>query len=57
MRGACARCGLVFMTMSDAAWLALAVTSGVLIAAACVSRERAIHRRRRQRFTGEEKRE
>lgn len=52
-----ARCGLVFMTMSDAGWLALAVASGVLIAAAWVSRERAIHRRRRQRFTGEEKRE
>jgi hypothetical protein len=47
----------VFMTMSDAAWLALAVTSGVLIAAAWVSRERVIHRRRRQRSTGEEKRE
>jgi len=43
--------------LSDAGWLALAVASGVLIAAAWVSRERAIHRRRRQRFTGEEKRE
>jgi hypothetical protein len=45
------------MTMRDAAWLALAVTSGVVIAAAWVWRERTIHRRRRQRFAGEEKRE
>jgi hypothetical protein len=45
------------MTMSDAAWLALAVSAGLLIAAAWGTRERAIHRRRRQRITGEERRE
>jgi hypothetical protein len=45
------------MTMRDTAWLVLAVAAGVLIAVAWVSRERAIHRRRRQRSNGEERRE
>jgi hypothetical protein len=36
------------MTMSDAGWLILALAVGALLAAAWVSRERAIHRRRRR---------
>jgi len=40
------------MTMSDTSWLILALAVGTLLAAAWVSRERAIHRRRR---SGEEK--
>jgi len=45
------------MTMTDIAWLVVAVASGALIAAAWVVRERAIHRRRRQRSHEEESRE
>jgi hypothetical protein len=44
------------MTMIDIAWLAVAVASGTLIAAVWVIRERAIHRRRRQRTHEEESR-
>jgi hypothetical protein len=44
------------MTMTDAAWLILAVAVGMLLAAAWVARERAIHRRRR-RSGGEETRQ
>ena len=36
------------MTMSDAAWLIVAVAAGLLLAVVWVSRERAIHRRRRR---------
>jgi hypothetical protein len=46
-----------FTPMSDTAWLVLAVAAGVVLATAWVSRERAIHRRRRQRSSGEERRE
>ena len=35
------------MTMSDTAWLIVAVAVGMLVAVGWVSRERAIHRRRR----------
>ena len=42
------RCDETLMTMSDAAWLIVAVAAGLLLAAAWVSRERAIHRRRRR---------
>jgi len=45
------------MTMTDIAWLVVAVASGALIAAVWVVRERAIHRRRRQRMHEEESRE
>jgi len=45
------------MTIRDVAWLVVAVASGALIAAAWVVRERAIHRRRRQRTHEEESRE
>ena len=38
----------VRMTMGDAAWLVLAVVAGVLLAVTWVSREWAIHRRRRR---------
>jgi hypothetical protein len=44
------------MTISDTAWLVVAVTVGMLVAVAWVSRERAIHRRR-QRPKEEETRE
>jgi len=44
------------MTMSDAAWLIVAVAAGLLLAVVWVSRERAIHRRRR-RSAEEETRE
>jgi hypothetical protein len=37
------------MAMGDAGWLVLAVVAGVMLAVAWVSRERAIHRRRRRR--------
>jgi hypothetical protein len=37
------------MTMSDTVWLVVAVTVGMLVAVAWVSRERAIHRRRERR--------
>lgn len=45
------------MTMSDTAWLVVAVAVGMLVALGWVSRERAIHRRRRQRSNGEETKE
>ena len=45
------------MTMTDTAWLILAVAVGMLLAAAWVSRERAIHRRRRRRSGEKETRE
>jgi len=45
------------MTMSDTAWLVIAVAVGMLVALGWVSRERAIHRRRRQRSNGEETKE
>lgn len=44
------------MTMSDTAWLVVAVAVGMLVALGWVSRERAIHRRRR-RSNGEETKE
>jgi hypothetical protein len=46
--------GEAWMTLSDTAWLVLAIAAGILLAVAWVSRERAIHRRRRSR--GEETR-
>jgi hypothetical protein len=46
-----------FTPKSDIAWLALAAAAGVVLATAWVSRERAIHRRRRQPSNGEERRE
>ena len=45
------------MTMSDTAWLIVAVAVGMLVALGWVSRERAIHRRRRRRPNGEETKE
>ncbi|MGH7305427.1 MAG: hypothetical protein ACRELZ_19250 [Candidatus Rokuibacteriota bacterium] len=45
------------MAMSDTAWLFLAVAVGMVVAAAWVSRERAIHRRRRPRPIGEKGKE
>jgi len=44
------------MTMSDTAWLIVAVAAGILFATAWIARERAIHRRRR-RARGEERKE
>ena len=40
--------------MSDTSWLILAVVCGTLVAVGWVSRERAIHRRRRPRPDKEE---
>ena len=44
------------MTLTDKAWLIMAVLGGMLLAAAWIARERAIHRRRR-RARGEERKE
>ena len=44
------------MTMTDTAWLILAVAVGMLMAAGWIARERAIHRRRRW-ARGEERKE
>jgi hypothetical protein len=50
------RRGEASMALSDTAWLVLAIAVGILVGVAWVSRERAIHRRRR-RSRGEETRE
>ena len=49
--------GPFMTTMTDIAWHVVAVSSGALIAAVWVIRERAIHRRRRRRTHEEESRE